>query len=174
LAQTVRGRVLLFAVAVLAVSTYNSWWEAAFVVGAAMAFAYLEKQRNLILFAATYAMAFSAFWLSETAIEENIAVVAAQEGVGHVSTLLLAHLALITFMIFSWSALMVVRKHKSFILARRPVIALLAIYVALCGLTVAGPAAWPAAAGAVVFPERVHTVYLVPGLCHRRPARARP
>jgi hypothetical protein len=135
LAQTLRGRALLFVVAVLAVSTYNSWWEAAFVVAAAMAFAYLEKQRHLILFAATYAMAFSAFWLSETAIEENIAVVAAQEGIGHASPLLLAHLALITFMIFSWSALMVVRKHKSFILARRPVIALLAIYAALCGLT---------------------------------------
>ncbi|MER2518997.1 MAG: hypothetical protein ABTR92_21835 [Candidatus Accumulibacter phosphatis] len=135
LVQTARGRLLLFAVAVCAVSTYNSWWEAAFVVGAALAFAYLEKQRNLILFAATYAMAFSTLWLSETAIEENIAVLAAQEGVGHVSPLLLAHLALITFMIFSWSALMLVRKHKNFMLARRPVIALLAIEIALCGLT---------------------------------------
>ena len=135
LVQTARGRLLLFPVAVCAVSTYNSWWEAVFVVGAAMAFAYLEKQRNLILFAATYAMAFSALWLSETAIEENIAVLAAQEGIGHASPLLLAHLALITFMIFSWSALMLVRKHKNFMLARRPLIALLAIEVALCGLT---------------------------------------
>ncbi|WP_291989042.1 hypothetical protein [Candidatus Accumulibacter sp. ACC007] len=135
LAQTVRGRVLLFAVAVLAVSTYNSCWEAAFVVGAAMAFAYLEKQRQLILFAATYLMAFSALWLSETAIEESIAVVAAQERAAQFSPLLLAHLALITFMIFSWLTLMVVRSHKGFILARRPVVALLTVEFALCGLT---------------------------------------
>lgn len=135
LAQTAVGRLLLASAAVLAVASYNGFREAAFIVGAAMAFAAFEQHRAVILFAATYAMAFATLWYSATGIEANIAFVAVQEGVDQFSPMALAHAALLAFMVFSWWTLFVVRRHKGFFLARRPVIALLLIEVVLAAAT---------------------------------------
>ena len=133
--QAVSGRSIIFCTATAAVATYFPWWETLLVVSAAMAAAYMSKFRNPILFTATWSAAFLEMGLAENAILEDIGVVMQQEQMAGPPPIVLASLFLLFVMIGAWGSLEWVRRHPHCLLARRPLLCLLALEVVLCGLT---------------------------------------
>lgn len=134
-AQTLRGRLLIYAVAIVAVASNFPWWESALMVSAAMAAAYAPKFRNAILFTATWVAAFLEMGLAENQIQRDIARVIEQEHVASVSPMILATAFLLLLMMAAWAALAVVRRQPKSLLARRPLLTLLLLEVLLCGLS---------------------------------------
>lgn len=134
-AQTLTGRLLICLTAITAVASYFPWWESALVVSAAMAAALAPTIRNPILFTATWLAAFLEMGLAENRILKDIAVVMQQEHVTTLSPILLAAAFLLLVMIASWGSLAMVRRRPKSFLARRPLVALLALEVLLFSLT---------------------------------------
>lgn len=133
--QTVTGRLLIYVTAIAAVATYFPWWESVLVVSAAMAAAYVPNFRGPILFTATWVAAFLEMGLAENDILEDIGVVMQQEHVADLSPIVPATVFLLFVMIGAWGILDVVRRNPKCYLARRPLVALLALEALLCGLT---------------------------------------
>ncbi len=133
--QAVSGRSIIYCTAIAAVATYFPWWETLLVVSAAMAAAYMSNFRNPILFTATWSAAFLEMGLAENSILEDIGVVMQQEQMAGPPPMVLASLFLLFVMIGAWGSLEWVRRHPHCLLARRPLLCLLALEVVLCGLT---------------------------------------
>lgn len=134
-AQTVTGRLLIYVTAIMAVATYFPWWEAIFVVSAAMAAAGVPAYRNSILFTATWMAAFLEMGFAENHILDDIGAVLQKESVTGFSAIGLGTGFLLAVMAGAWAALAWVRRHPKSFLARRPLITLLILEALLCGLT---------------------------------------
>ena len=113
--QTAVGKIALCVAAGLAlqlvtlvVQPDHRWWQVVAIILAAAGMAYLPKHRSAILFAGTT-------FHSVTSLPPTVN----------------AHVALATFMIFAWGTLVLVRRNKSHVYARRPVIALIFVIVGM-------------------------------------------
>jgi hypothetical protein len=132
--QTWLGQLAIFLVAVLAVSSFEDWWQAALLVGLAMAYARLPRYRNWLLLGGTWTAALLALCLSQNAIQDNIRAMMAVENVHDVSPMALGLLAMAVVFVGAWSVLALSRRDKSLFVARRPMLALLGVEAVLCGL----------------------------------------
>lgn len=134
-AQTITGRLLIYAVAVVAIATYFPLWEAVLMVSSAMAAAYLPDFRNRILFTTTWVAVFLEMGLDENHILEDIRLILAQERVENIPAIALASGFLLLIMGSAGAMLAWVRRAPRSFLARRPLITLLLLEFLLCGLT---------------------------------------
>jgi len=131
-AQTTPGRVLITVIALIAVAPQFGTLPAVMAVAAAMASVIWEKQRVLILFAATWASAFLNTALGEVDTLDNIRSVLIQEHLPESASSLLAIGFLFLFFLAVAGILYRVRCAPHSLLARRPLIVLLAFEVILC------------------------------------------
>ena len=113
--QTAVGKIALCVAAGLAlqlvtlvVQPDHRWWQVVAIILAAAGMAYLPKHRSAILFAGTT-------FHSVTSLPPTVN----------------AHVALATFMIFAWGTLVLVRRNKNHVYARRPVITLVFVVVGM-------------------------------------------
>jgi hypothetical protein len=134
-AQTIAGRVLMFAVAVVAITTYFPIWESLLVVTAAMAAAYLPNYRNRILFTTTWVAVFLEMGLAENRILDDIQLVLAQEAVTTLPAIAVASGLLLLIMVGAAALLAWVRRAPKSLVARRPLIMLLVVEVVLICLS---------------------------------------
>ncbi len=134
LAQTTSGGLVIYLVALVAVSSSYDLWKAALIVSAAMASAYLPKYRNRIIFAGTWSVAFLTLWTSGNNIQDYIGDVLRQEHIDYLSPLALAGGATVLFLICAWGTLEMARRNKTFFFARRPILTLIGLAAVLCGL----------------------------------------
>lgn len=134
-AQTPIGRALIFAIGLLAVSRYFDAWATLLAVSAALAAAYLPKYRNPVLFTATWLATLIETATSGNDFAEHIGLVITQEGLGELSAGGLAIASLLLVMAGIGSLLGYVRRHPKSLIARRPVITMLALEAVLCGLS---------------------------------------
>lgn len=134
-AQTPIGRALIFAIGLLAVSRYFDAWATLLAVSAALAAAYLPKYRNPVLFTATWLATLIETATSGNDFAEHIGLVITQEGLGELSAVGLAIGSLLLVMAGIGSLLGYVRRHPKSLIARRPVITMLALEAVLCGLS---------------------------------------
>lgn len=134
-AQTLPGKLTLLAFAFLALTMTLSWQEALFIVAAMALFAYWPLWRSLILFASTYIVAFV---FPHGSIDDAIRGVAAHEGFTELSPAALSYVALIGFSFIAWGLLAYARHHKQSVLAKRPLLTLIAIELVLCLLSYPG------------------------------------
>ena len=134
-AQTTVGRALIFTIGLLAVSRYFDAWATLLAVSAALAAAYLPKYRNPVLFAATWLATLIETATSGNDFAEHIGLVIAQEGLAELSAVGLAIGSLLLVLAGIHHLLRYVRQHPKSLIARRPVITLLALEALLCGLS---------------------------------------
>lgn len=133
-APTPAGQVLIMVVALLALAPHLGTWPAAVAVGAAMAAAARPGWRAPILFGATWASAFLATaWGENDTLDGIVAVLEQEQGSG------LAPAALATgFLLLLFAASVAILKYVAHapqsLLARRPLVTLLAIETLLCGV----------------------------------------
>lgn len=135
LAKTLIGRVLIFTIGLSAVADYFGFWVGLFAVSAALAAAYLPTYRNPILFAATWLATLLETATSTNSFAEHIALVIDQEGVSELSPAGLAVAALFCLLVAIRSMLVFVGQHPKSLIARRPVLTLLAMEAFVCALT---------------------------------------
>lgn len=128
-AQTDRGRLLIVAVFTLLLMGLNGWPMLIAGVAAALS-AYAPRVRGAATFAAT--MVFLPASVLSLSFD-TIATVAVHEGLSDRAGAM-ACAALAGFTLLAWLALIAVRRDNTLFLARRPVLTLLAIEAALCGL----------------------------------------
>lgn len=133
-AQGLLGKLSIYVIAIAAVATYFPWWESALVVSAAMVAAYWPNFGNPILFTATWIAAFLEIGLSENQVLADIGVLLQNEQVAGISEMVLAFAFLVAVMIGAWAMLAFVRRNPKSLLARRPLITLLAVEALLCTL----------------------------------------
>lgn len=131
-AQTSRGKLLIVTVftGLLMTGQGAAWWQSLLIGAAAAACAYVPRYRALTVFVATFALLFHALWFPLNGIDAAMR----QEHVDVLSARTFACIAVVVYTFTVWSALTLVRRHKTLLIARRPVIALLLIEAALCGL----------------------------------------
>lgn len=133
-AQTVLGKIVLLTLfaAVLASVKYSAWWSALLITVAAAACAYLPEYRARLLFAATLLALFGRpdLWIRLDGIE----AVMRQEGIEGLSVNGLAYAALLLYFAGAGGLLEWVRRRPALLIARRPVLTLLALQALLCVL----------------------------------------
>ena len=134
-AQTRTGKLTLLVLAFLALCTTEEWQEALFFVAAMGLFAYYPPWRSAVLFVSTYTVA---LFFSTASIHDAISEVAVTEGLTSLSPMTLSHVALVVFSCLAWGLMAYARYAKQSLLARRPVLSLLAIECLLCLLTYKG------------------------------------
>jgi hypothetical protein len=134
LAQTGGGQLLMLLAAMLAVAPYFGDWAAAVAVGGAISAAASPRYRDRILFAATWLTAIIATGLGENDALENIGAAVQREQGGDLSPAALATGSLLLLLIATAAALQWVRRAPGSILARRPLLTLLALEALLCSL----------------------------------------
>jgi D-alanyl-lipoteichoic acid acyltransferase DltB (MBOAT superfamily) len=132
-AQTTSGQLLIVLTATLALAPHLGNWAAALAAGAAMAAAIRPNLRGPILFAATWATAFIGTALGENDTLDNIVAVIQQEQVIDLSPVALATGFLLLFTIAVSGVLYWVHRVPQSVLARRPLVTLLALEALLCG-----------------------------------------
>jgi hypothetical protein len=135
LAKTLAGRALIFAIGLSAVAYYFGFWAGLFAISAALAAAYLPNYRNPILFTATWLATFVETALSTNSFAEHIALVVDQEGLSELPPVWLAVGAVFCLLVAIRSILVFVGQHPKSLIARRPVLTLLAIEGFICALT---------------------------------------
>ncbi len=134
-AQTRLGQLLIYVIALAVVSRYLDNWAAALAVSAAMAAAALPQLRNPILFTATWTMTLVETGLGNNDFAERIGIVLQQENITGFSAAWLATGFLLLILIGMSGILSMVRHNPKSLLARRPMLTLLALEAVLCGLT---------------------------------------
>lgn len=134
-AQTLTGRALIFAIGLAAISPYFGLWSGLLAISAALASAYLPKYRNPILFTATWLMTFIETALSGNSFADHIGLVVRQEGLTELPPVWLAVGSLFCLLVAMRSILVFVGQHPKSLIARRPVLTLLAIEAFICALT---------------------------------------
>lgn len=134
-AQTPWGRLLMGVLATMAVATHFPWWEASFMVCAAMAAAYLPVFRTRILFTVTWTAAFLEIGLGENSVLDDIRLVLAQEDAAHLSAGALGGGLLLVLMGAAWYLLRWVRCNPTSVVARRPLVTLLGAECVVCCLS---------------------------------------
>ena len=143
-AQTGAGRMLLLLAAMAAVVPHFGVWTGVLAAAAAMGAVVWPARRTAILFAATWLSAGLNTALGEVDTVANIRLVFVQESVDPSLAPLLALASLSVLFIASFAALRYVRHAPQSLLARRPLLVLLAFEALLC---VAGGAGllhgWP-------------------------------
>ena len=132
--QGMTGKLAIYVIAIIAVATYFPWWESALVVSAAMAAALRPNFRNPILFTATWIVAFLEIGLSESYVLTDIELIIHNEQAAGISAMVLAFAFLVAVMIGAWAMLNFVRRNPKSLLARRPLLTLLAVEALLCTL----------------------------------------
>ena len=133
-AQTMPGRLAIALSACTAIATFFPWWESVFVTVAAMAAALLPQWRARVIFFATWTAAVLEIVLGENDVLGNIALVMAQEPAVTLNPARLACGFLLLILAGSALALRQVRAQPKSLLARRPLIMMLALEAGLCGL----------------------------------------
>lgn len=137
-AQTLPGQTVIFLVSLLAVAAYFPWWEAALMVGVAMGAAYAPNFRGRIIFAGTWTAAYLEMFLEENYITEHIALVLEQEHLRTFSPVFLGSVFLLLMLLGAWASLAWVGRHPKCLLARRPMVVMLATITVLGALTSVG------------------------------------
>jgi hypothetical protein len=137
-AQTGAGRMLLLLAAMAAVMPHFGIWTGALAAAAAMGAVVWPARRTVILFAATWLSAALNTALGEVDTLANIRLVLAQEGVPASLAPALAMAFLFALFIVSFSVLRHVQRAPQSLLARRPLLAMLALEALLCALGGAG------------------------------------
>jgi hypothetical protein len=132
-AQTAPGRVLMAVIAIIAVAPQFGTSPAVLTVTAAMASVVWAKQRVQILFAATWVSAFVNTVLGEVDTLDNIRSVLTQEHLPEGVSVFLATGFLFLFLLAAVGILYRVQCAPQSLLARRPLIILLAVEAMLCG-----------------------------------------
>lgn len=132
--QTTPGRLAMALIACAAIATFFPWWESVFVTVAAMAAALLPHWRTRLIFLATWTAAVLEIVLGENDVLNNVALVMAQEPAVTVNPTLLACTFLLLVLAGSALVLRQVRAQPKSLLARRPMMTLLALEAVLCGL----------------------------------------
>lgn len=133
-AQTVRGRLLMLVVAIMALAPQFGYRAAVLAVTAAMAAVVWPQKRVLILFTATWAGTFLATGLGDFDTLDNIRVVITQEHLPGEVSIVLAIGLLCLFFIAAACILYRVQCAPHSLLARKPLVILLAVEAMLCGL----------------------------------------
>ncbi|MDL2358493.1 MAG: hypothetical protein QFF03_24860, partial [Pseudomonadota bacterium] len=133
-AQRPLGQLLMSLLALLAVAPHLGNWPSVLAVCAAMAAALLPGRRAAILFAATWVTALLGTALGENDTLDNIAAVLAQDQLTDLSSVALATGFLVLLFGAATGALYWVRRSPQSLLARRPLVTLLALETLLCGL----------------------------------------
>lgn len=169
-AGTPVGRVLIFAIALLAVSRYFDVWATLLAVSAALTAAWLPKYRIPVLLTATWLATFTETLLSGNDFAEHIGLVMTQEGIANLPAAGLATASLLAVVLGIRTLLAFVRQHPKSLLARRPMLAMLGLEALLCYTGTAGFPARLAAPADLVAAGRCHTLHLVPSLRRRRSA----
>jgi hypothetical protein len=134
-AQSGLGQLLIYLVALAVVSRYFEHWAAALAVSAAMAAAALPQWRNRILFTATWSLTLLETGLGNNDFAARIALVLQQENITEFSAAGLAIGFLLLNLFAMSAALAAVKRYPKSLLARRPMLTLLALEAILCGLT---------------------------------------
>jgi len=134
-AQTRTGKLTLLVLAFLALCTTEEWQEALFFVTAMGLFAHYPPWRNIVFFVSTYIVA---FFFSTASIHDAISEVAVTEGLTSLSPMTLSYVALVAFSFLAWGLMAYARHDKQSLLARRPVLTLLALECLLCLLSYKG------------------------------------
>jgi hypothetical protein len=137
-AQTGAGRLLLLLAAMAAVIPHFGFWTGALAAAAAMGAVAWPARRTAILFAATWLSACLNTALGEVDTVANIRQVFVQENVDASLAPLLAMAFLGALFIASFAALHYVRRAPQSLLARRPLLVLLAFEALLCMVGSAG------------------------------------
>ncbi len=115
LCQSASGKMVLCLATLLAIifptmmdGPARPWWQLVLTVAAAAGVAYLPKYRAAMLFLGTYLLAFSAVPVSIN-----------------------AYASLVTFMLIAWTLLVLSRRYKTHVYARRPVVTLAVVDILL-------------------------------------------
>lgn len=133
-AGTPGGRALIFAIGLLAVGRYFDTWATLLAVGAALAAAWLPKYRAPLLLTATWLATLTETLLSGNDFADHIGLVMAAEGIADLPAVGLATASLLVVVIGIRALLAHVRLQPKSLLARHPVLAMLALEAALCAL----------------------------------------
>ncbi|MGB4227371.1 MAG: hypothetical protein WBJ68_12090 [Candidatus Dechloromonas phosphoritropha] len=133
-AGTPVGRVLIFAIALLAVSRYFDVWATLLAVSAALTAAWLPKYRIPVLLTATWLATFTETLLSGNDFAEHIGLVMTQEGIANLPAAGLATASLLAVVLGIRTLLAFVRQRPKSLLARRPMLAMLGLEALLCVL----------------------------------------
>ena len=133
-AQTSAGRALLLLAAMAAVIPHFGPWTGALAAGAAMAAVVWPARRTAILFAATWLSACLNTLLGEVDTLANIRAVLAQEAMTDSLGPVLAMASLCALFIASYAVLRHVRQSPQSLIARRPLMLMLALEALLCVL----------------------------------------
>jgi len=134
-AQTLTGKMAIFILSFLALSTHQDWKESLFVLTAMALFAYCPPWRSATLFVSTYV---GAFFFSHASIDDAINEAVAHEGLTQLSFVGLGYVALMGFIFMSWGLVALARHYKQSLLAKHPVLTLLGIEIFLCLLSYRG------------------------------------
>jgi hypothetical protein len=132
--QTAIGRVLLLVIAIMAVAPQFGNWAAVLAVTSAMATVVWPKRRVQILLTATWVSAFVNIVLGEVDTLDNIRAVLAQEHLPGGVSVLLATGFLFLFFLAAASMLYRVKCAPQSLLAKRPLVILLALEAMLCSI----------------------------------------
>lgn len=133
-AQSYSGRLLLALAAFVAVVPHFGSWATAIAVVAAIAATTKPDWRNPALFAATWAAAFIGTATGDNDTLDNIAAVVAMEQLPDFPSVALALGLLLLLLAATGMTLQRVRRAPDSLLARRPLLSMLALEGLLCGM----------------------------------------
>ena len=133
-AQTRLGQLAIALIALLAIAAHLGTWQAVLAVAAAMSAVIWTNSRAAILFSATWLMAFAETGLGGNDTLDRITAVLHQEQLPDAAALPLALGWLLLVLLGSVGALQWVRLRPQSMLARRPLVTLLALEALLCGV----------------------------------------
>ena len=131
-AQTPLGQLAIALIAVVAIAGHLGTWQAVLAVAAAMSAVIWTNSRAAILFSATWLMAFAETALGGNDTLDRITAVLHQEQLPDAAALPLALGWLLLVLLGSVVALQWVRRRPQSMLARRPLVTLLALEAFLC------------------------------------------
>ncbi|MEO5793708.1 MAG: hypothetical protein ABIP34_01405 [Rhodoferax sp.] len=131
-AQTRAGKLLVYAIAFIAMQSFLGAWASAVVVGAALVVVALPARRTTVVFFATWALTLIDTAIGGNDFGGNIDYVVQQERFVALTPEMLAIIFLLVAMCCAWVSMRFVARHPQSMLARRPLLTMLAIEASLC------------------------------------------
>ena len=133
-AHTPLGRLAIAVISVVAIAGHLGTWQAVLLVAAAMSAVIWTNSRAAIVFSTTWLMAFVDTGLGGNDTLGRISAVVQQEQMSESAARAMAHGWLLMVLLGSVVALQWVRRKPQSVLARRPLVTLLALEAFLCGV----------------------------------------